>query len=111
MQAVKVTISYHHSSTCTGETLVGLKTAPVKEPLTDSQLCVHGQGGGCMTSLHQKTTTHTLHHRTRASLGVTVLLLNQGLVEGSRGWDGWCRGVQVLAVLAGAGPGGSHGCS
>lgn len=53
--------------------------------------------------------THQVHHE--MSGGVTVLLLDQSLVEGGRGWDGRCGGVQVLAVLAGAGPGGSHCCS
>lgn len=40
--------------------------------------------------------------------GVTVLLLQQGLVECSLGSDGWWRGLCRLAVLAGTGPGGSH---
>lgn len=87
------------------------QAAAVKEPLTGSQLHV----GGHMTSPENNDTlkrrsTAAQAHRWMGG-GVTVLLLDQSLVEGRRGWDGRCGGVQVLAVLAGTGPSGSHCCS
>lgn len=78
----------------------------MKEPLTGSQLHVGGGGSHDITRKQQRRTK--THRRTGG--GATVLLLDQSLVEGRRGWDGRRGGVQVLAVLAGTGPGGSHRC-
>lgn len=64
IKPVNVTISYQRSSSCTGETLVRPQAAPVKEPLTDSQLRV----GSHDITRKQQHTNMLLNCRTSAPL-------------------------------------------